>query len=72
MQEAAKAAETAASERAEQLVGKLRAAVRKGKALEAQREELQALADGLRSQLEVRVCRPVRRFWTLALTFTLC
>lgn len=41
-QAAAKAAEEAASARAEQLVGKLRAAVRKGKALEAQRDEFGA------------------------------
>jgi hypothetical protein len=58
LQAAARAAKAAATERAEQLVGKLRAAVRKGKALEAQREGLQALADVLRSQLEVR--RPVK------------
>ena len=53
LQAAARAAEAAATKRADQLVGKLRAAVRKGKALEAQREELQAQANGLRSQLEV-------------------
>ncbi len=59
-QAAANAAGEAASARAEQLVGKLRAAVRKGKALEAHRDELVAEVSTLPEGLStVRVNKSV-------------